>query len=169
MCSRDGARAKNATLDSVDSPLLPVDEKTRDGAMLLINRCILTLMTTVLAFGTYDKLHPGHRWFLAEAKKLGDRLVVVVARDKNVERIKGHLPAQPEQQRLAQVQAVPDVDEANLGYEDYAKRLQVITDANPQIICLGYDQAPGFQSPDPNIKVVRLEAFHPDIYKSSKL
>jgi FAD synthetase len=126
-------------------------------------------MKTVLAFGTYDKLHPGHRWFLSEAKKLGDRLVVVVARDANVERIKGKLPRDNEQIRLANVQAIPEVDEAKLGYEDYKKRLQVITDAQPQVICLGYDQAPGFQSPNPKIQVVRLGAFHPEVYKSSKL
>ncbi len=126
-------------------------------------------MKTVLAFGTYDKLHPGHRWFLHEAKKLGDRLVVIVARDINVMRIKGKMPRDNEQARLANVKEIPEVDEAKLGYADYQKRLQVITDVNPDIICLGYDQAPGFQSPDPTIEVIRLGAFHPEVYKSSKL
>lgn len=126
-------------------------------------------MTTVLVFGTYDKLHPGHRYFLAEAKKHGDRLVVVVARDKNVAVIKGKLPRDSEATRLANIQAVPEVTEARLGYEDYSKKEQIIEEIKPNIICLGYDQAPGFQSPNPAIAVVRLEAFHPEIYKSSKL
>ena len=136
---------------------------------ILSRGAIIWPMNTVLAFGTYDKLHPGHRWFLTEAKKLGDRLVVIVARDQNVLHYKGHLPTDNEQTRLANVQSLEVVDEARLGYEDRSKREQVITDTNPQIICLGYDQAPGFQSPDPNIKVVRLEAFHPEKYKSSLL
>ncbi len=126
-------------------------------------------MKTVLAFGTYDKLHPGHQFFLAEAKKYGDRLVVVVARDKNVELVKGKLPRDPEQLRLANVQAVAVVDSARLGYEDYSKKEQIISEIQPDVICLGYDQAPKFRSPDPNIEVIRLPAFHPELYKSSLL
>ncbi len=128
-----------------------------------------TNLTTVLAFGTYDKFHPGHQWFLTEAKKLGDRLVVVIGRDQNVLKLKGHLPSQNEQERLEIVQAFTAVDEARLGMEDYSKREQMIADINPQIICLGYDQAPGFKPSNPNIQVVRLASFHPEIYKSSKL
>lgn len=127
------------------------------------------LMITVLVFGTFDKLHPGHRWFLSEAKKYGDRLVVVVARDHNVDQVKGHRPTQSEAQRLEQIQAVPEVNEARLGLDDYAKKEEIIEEIKPNVICLGYDQAPHFQSPDPAIQVIRLEAFHPEIYKSSKL
>lgn len=126
-------------------------------------------MKTVLVFGTFDKLHPGHRWFLTAARQYGDRLVVVVARDHNVDKVKGHQPTQPEDQRLEQIQAIPEVAEARLGLEDYSKKEQIIKEIKPDVICLGYDQAPHFQSPDPAIQVVRLEAFHPEIYKSSKL
>lgn len=126
-------------------------------------------MTTVLAFGTYDKLHLGHKFFLTEAKKYGGRLVVIVARDRNVAKIKGKPPRNNEQTRLANVQALAMVDEAKLGLEDYSKKEQIIAEIKPDVICLGYDQAPHFQSPDPAIQVIRLEAFHPEIYKSSKL
>lgn len=137
--------------------------------MSIATAAIIPPMKTVLAFGTYDKLHPGHHFFLTEAKKLGDRLVVIVARDNNVLHYKNHLPQDNEQTRLANVQALDCVDEARLGYEDISKRLQVITDTNPDVICLGYDQAPGFKSPDPNIEVARLPAFQPETYKSSLL
>ena len=46
-------------------------------------------MVTVMAFGTFDVLHPGHHFYLEQARKLGDNLVVVVARDANVKKLKG--------------------------------------------------------------------------------
>ncbi|WP_290898688.1 adenylyltransferase/cytidyltransferase family protein, partial [Ferroglobus sp.] len=39
-------------------------------------------MRKVVATGTFDIIHPGHIRFLEEAKKLGDYLVVIVAREK---------------------------------------------------------------------------------------
>jgi cytidyltransferase-like protein len=42
----------------------------------------------VMTFGTFDVFHPGHRFYLAEARKLGDRLLVIVALDSTVEKIK---------------------------------------------------------------------------------
>lgn len=126
-------------------------------------------MKTVLVFGTFDKLHPGHEFFLHQAKSYGDKLVVVVARDHNVLKIKGKLPQDNEQTRLTQVRLVPEVNKARLGLEDYSKKETIIDEIKPDIICLGYDQAPSFQSPNSNIQVIRLPAFHPDIYKSSKL
>jgi len=91
-----------------------------------------------MAFGTFDILHPGHLYLFSEAKKFGDKLVVVVARDTTVLRIKHHAPLHKEEERLRLVQKVPGVDEAVLGDEhDYYKVLEQFT---PAIICLGYDQ-----------------------------
>ena len=39
-------------------------------------------MVRVMATGVFDILHLGHLYFLREARKLGDELVVVVATDK---------------------------------------------------------------------------------------
>ncbi len=126
-------------------------------------------MITVLAFGTFDKFHVGHQWFLQEAKKYGDRLVVVVARDHNVQLVKGRLPKYNEQDRLATVQGFSAVAEARLGLEDYSKKDTIIATVNPDIICLGYDQAPNFKASAANISVIRLPAYHPEKYKSSLL
>ncbi|HLC71304.1 MAG TPA: adenylyltransferase/cytidyltransferase family protein, partial [Candidatus Nanoarchaeia archaeon] len=38
-------------------------------------------MKTVMCFGTFDILHPGHLHYLQQAKKYGDYLMVVIARD----------------------------------------------------------------------------------------
>ncbi len=121
----------------------------------------------VLAFGTYDLFHPGHEYFLREAKQLGDCLVVIVARDTNVQKIKGRAPYDLEQDRLAHVVSFPFVDEAMLGYEDFAKHLQVLEDIEPDIICLGYDQQATL--PDGPWRVVRLDPYKSDQYKSSLL
>lgn len=122
-----------------------------------------------MVFGTFDKLHAGHQFFLEQASRHGDRLVVVVARDHNVHGLKGHWPHDNEQARLANITAVPAVTEARLGLEDYSKKEQVIVEIQPDVICLGYDQALGFRSPDPTIKMMRLPAYHPEKYKSSLL
>jgi cytidyltransferase-like protein len=42
----------------------------------------------VMTFGTFDVFHPGHRFYLTEARKLGNRLIVIVALDSTVEKIK---------------------------------------------------------------------------------
>lgn len=133
----------------------------------------------VLAEGTFDLLHYGHVYYLTNAKKLGgekSKLIVIVARDKTVERLKGRKPIIPEDQRRAIVEALKVVDEAILGYEemDMAK---VIEKVKPDIIALGYDK----EEMEKNLKryvgeknltieVVRLNRFEGgDISSSSKI
>lgn len=95
-------------------------------------------MKKVMAFGTFDILHPGHEHYLKEAKKLGDYLIVVVARDTTVLEVKGELPKNDEVERLEKIRLLPYVDEAVLG--DKEDKYKVIKENNPDIICLGYDQ-----------------------------
>lgn len=92
---------------------------------------------TVLATGVFDILHPGHLYYLTEAKKLGDRLVVVVARDETAMRLKRQ-PVVPEHLRLEMVCALKPVDEAVLGDRDDFYR--VVKAIRPDIIALGHDQ-----------------------------
>ena len=66
----------------------------------------------VLAFGTFDLLHEGHEFYLREAKKLGNKLAVIVARDLNVWRAKGYLPKQGEKERLRAVKKLKFVNRA---------------------------------------------------------
>ncbi|MEX1112134.1 MAG: adenylyltransferase/cytidyltransferase family protein [Candidatus Andersenbacteria bacterium] len=128
----------------------------------------------VLTFGSFDPLHVGHTWLFSQAKKHGDHLTVVVARDSAIRTIKQHEPYQGEPARLAAVQADPFVDEAVLGdaqQDSYTLLQQLPFD----VLVVGYDQRPS----DPEIKsllskvgkssvrLVRLPPHKPEQYKSS--
>lgn len=96
----------------------------------------------VLASGAFDLLHYGHVHYLKTAKKAGGenaKLVVIVARDKTVEKLKGAKPVFPEDQRRALVESLKVVDEAVLGYEDLDMP-RVIEKVKPDIVALGYDE-----------------------------
>jgi len=92
----------------------------------------------ILTAGTYDIIHTGHLKTLEEAKRRGDVLIVIVARDKTVEKIKGRRPIIPENQRRTIVQSLKPVDFAILGSEkDFLEPIEKI---NPDLIVLGRDQ-----------------------------
>ncbi len=123
---------------------------------------------TVLCCGTFDYLHPGHESFLKQAAALGDRLVVVVARDENVKRIKGQYPDHDEETRKANLEALSIADQVQLGYPG-ANLLKVVEDIAPDVIALGYDQGKpaGLQEHFPHCRLVVLDAHYPGRYKSS--
>ncbi len=130
----------------------------------------------VLATGTFDLLHYGHVYYLTEAKKTGGedaKLIVVVARDSTVERLKGNRPIIPENQRRAVIEALKVVDEAILGYEDMNME-RTIEKIKPDIIAVGYDQAEieerlrrYIADKKLPIKVVRIGRFSEDELNSS--
>ena len=130
----------------------------------------------VLASGVFDLLHLGHVKFLEEAKKAGGKdaeLLVIIARDSTVEKNKGRKPIMPENQRRALVESLKVVDEAVLGFEEFAIG-DVIERIKPDVIALGYDQADmekGVQEYVDkhrlNIKVIRIGKFEEDALDSS--
>jgi len=94
---------------------------------------------TVLVFGVFDLLHPGHTFFLDQAKGYGDRLVVVVCRDDRAEKTKGRRPVFSLEERLELVLALKAVDEAIPG--DPPGEWSAIIRCRPEVICLGFDQS----------------------------
>jgi FAD synthetase len=97
---------------------------------------------TVMVFGTFDLLHPGHLHYLSRARALGDRLIVVVGRDESVRRIKGRTPVLGERDRLLILKALRSVDAAVLGNRIIAREdaFRIIGKHRPDIIALGHDQ-----------------------------
>lgn len=130
----------------------------------------------VLAFGSFDPLHPGHLDFLRQAKALGGYLTVIVARDSSIRAIKKHEPVQGEQTRLTAVMRVSHVDEAQLGNEG-AQHYDLLGELDFDIVALGYDQEPTDdivrreldQRSKQRVQVIRLKPFQPHLYKSSYL
>ena len=90
-----------------------------------------------MVFGTFDVVHPGHLYFLRSAKRYG-KLIVVVARDVNVEKVKSKTPIHSEEKRCSNISKLSMVDEAVLGNPDDPYR--IIEEKKPDIICLGFDQ-----------------------------
>jgi len=95
------------------------------------------MVVRVMATGVFDLLHPGHVYFLVEAKKLGDELVVVVARDQTARRLKRE-PYVPEHIRREMVEALKPVDRAVLG--SATDIYETVLSERPNIIALGFDQ-----------------------------
>lgn len=98
----------------------------------------MTNMTKVLVFGAFDVLHPGHGHMLGEARGLGDVLVVCLATDATIMRLKGHKPRAPYEERkhaleLLGVDKVVPSDEMEGVYT-------VIRQEQPDVIAFGYDQ-----------------------------
>ena len=83
-------------------------------------------MAKVMLFGTFDILHKGHEFFLNEAKKLGDFLVVAVARDDTVRKVKKQQPLNDEKMRLGNLQKPGIADKVILGYS--GDKLRIIED-----------------------------------------
>ncbi len=92
----------------------------------------------VFTNGCFDLLHVGHVRYLAEAKKLGDYLVVGVNSDDSVKRLKG--PTRPIQNQLDRAEilkSLKSVDETLIFTEDTPENL--IKSVRPDILVKGGD------------------------------
>lgn len=128
----------------------------------------------IMVFGTFDMVHKGHVNFFKQARALADTpfLIVSIARDVNVARIKGETPSVPERLRRKNVSLVPLVNKAVLGGKH--KYFFHIKRQRPDVIALGYDQKEYVKELLRDIKiagmktkVVRLKAYKAKVYKSS--
>ncbi len=134
---------------------------------------ITPFMKTIMVFGTFDFLHLGHLDLFKQAKALGDKLIVVISRDSNVERIKGKAPFFTQGERQKLVAGLKPVDLAVLGHED--DFYTAIKQFKPDVIALGYDQTTlpeeaikaKLKSLGLKTKIVRLKPFSHSKHKSS--
>jgi len=100
------------------------------------------MVRTVLASGVFDLLHPGHVVYLSEAKRAGGksaRLIVVVARDSTVRKVRNREPVFNEEARRILVESLKPVDEAILGSEPFSFE-EIVRKVRPDVVAFGYDQ-----------------------------
>jgi len=133
----------------------------------------------IMVFGTFDGLHQGHINFLKQARNLSPNsfLIVSLARDRNVLRLKGSLPEKKEKERLALIKRSGLADKVVLG--GTKSHLPHILKENPHVIALGYDQKAYVknlmrdlktQKNNLNlIKITRLKPYKKKIYKNNLL
>jgi len=130
----------------------------------------------VMVFGTFDGLHKGHLHFFRQAKNLAPKikLIVSIARDKNVLKIKGRLPLKNERERMMTVKKSGLVDKVVLAGK--TNHIPHILKESPHIIALGYDQKRYVKNLKKDLKekgilveIVRLKPYQQNIYKSHLL
>ncbi|KKQ50931.1 MAG: FAD synthase [Parcubacteria group bacterium GW2011_GWD2_38_11] len=132
-------------------------------------------MRKVLVFGTFDIFHEGHWDFLKQARKYGEFLRVVVARDVTVLSVKGQQSRYSEQERVLAIKKSGLADEVVLG--SLNDRYEVVREYKPDVICLGYDQKQNIaelriklnESGLDRTKITKLKPYKPEKYKSSLL
>jgi FAD synthetase len=132
--------------------------------------------TRIMIFGTFDGLHRGHLNFFKQARNLSKAsfLIISIARDKNVLKIKGKYPRLDEHQRAKLVRKSNPADKVVLS--GIKNHLPHIVKVRPDIIALGYDQeayVPNLKK-DLNdkgipVKIVRLKPYKHKIYKNHLL
>ncbi|HIQ12928.1 MAG TPA: FAD synthase [Thermoprotei archaeon] len=122
-----------------------------------------------LVGGVFDILHIGHIHLLREAKDRVDVLIVVIATDDTVKKMKNREPLHTQEWRREVITSLRYVDAAIIG-DEKEFRIPLIK-VNPDVIILGYDQKipPGISGDDLKYReVVKLNLKIYDV-KTSKI
>lgn len=92
----------------------------------------------VFTNGCFDIIHAGHVGYLAEAKQLGDRLIVAINDDASVRRLKGAgRPINPVERRMAVLAGLEAVDWVVSFSEDTPENL--LKSLQPEVLVKGGD------------------------------
>ncbi len=129
-----------------------------------------TRTRNVMAFGTFDIFHPGHVYYLSEAETLGERLIIIIARDNRVTQLKWRTPQDDELTRLRNVAYAFPHAEVFLG--DEADIFAPLRLYQPDILVFWYDQrVPEEQIRElfPTLEIVRTGGYEIEKWKSSIL
>ena len=90
----------------------------------------------VFTNGCFDLIHPGHTRYLAEARKLGDALLVAVNSNRSVRELKGPgRPVFPENERAEILAALACVDYVTI-FDELTPR-EIIARMLPQVLVKG--------------------------------
>ena len=129
----------------------------------------------VVATGVFDIIHAGHAHFLNAAKQHGDELVVIVANDDTVRKMKGE-PILSAEMRSEVVSHIKPVDQTVIGRTGDMLDI-IVEELKPDVIALGYDQRlftcseleENLLSRGIKVKVVRLPEMEQDLAGSRKI
>lgn len=114
---------------------------TEDELKLAVEQARRRGEKVVMTNGIFDILHAGHVSYLANARKLGDRLIVAVNSDASTKRLKGETrPVNPQAQRMAVLAALGAVDWV-VGFEEDTPR-RLIAGVLPDLLVKGGDYQP---------------------------
>jgi cytidyltransferase-like protein len=97
---------------------------------------------TVAVSGYFNPLHVGHLEMIEQAKKLGDRLVVIVNNDYQV-KLKGSVPFLNQVDRMKIVSALKWVDEVFLSIDRDPSVCKSLAKVKPDIFAQGGDRRQG--------------------------
>jgi len=129
----------------------------------------------VVATGVFDIIHSGHAHFFNAAKEHGDELVVIVANDDTVRKMKGE-PILSADMRAEVVSHMKSVDRVVIGRTGDMLDI-IVEEIKPDVIALGYDQRlfttseleDKLSDRGLKVKVVRLPEMEQDLAGSRKI
>ena len=108
----------------------------------------------VFTGGVYDIIHPGHIHTLKNSKQEGDLLIVSIARDNRVIKIKGRKPINNEKMRTILVSAIRYEDFTVLGSK--GDIFGIVKKIKPNVITIGYDQTHQINELNKRVKINNL-------------
>lgn len=122
-----------------------------------------------MVFGVFDGLHEGHRHFIREASARCKELIVVVAPDAVVQKLKNRIPRETISARMKGIQNI-DPTLTVISGDDEEGAWSVLEKHHPDYIFLGYDQhALAGALRARGIPLTLLSPHKPDVHKSSIL
>ena len=127
-----------------------------------------------MVFGVFDRLHAGHLYFLGHVARQGE-VVVVVARDSSVRKLKDKEPKQREKERIVGVKKTGLIKKAILGDNELGS-YKIVKKIKPDVICLGYDQEAlekdlkrYLSESELKIKIIKIKSFKANKFHTSLL
>ncbi len=105
--------------------------------------------------GGMDPLHIGHIRHMKEAKKLGDKLIVILASDEDMMNKKGR-PFMPFQERKEILEAISCVDEVISKIDTDGTVTETLRRLKPHVFAKGGDRIPG-NMPQSELDVCKSE------------
>jgi cytidyltransferase-like protein len=132
-------------------------------------------MKNVLLFGTFDLLHEGHKYIFKQLNELGYNIIICLAQDEVVKRLKTKEPVNKFANRKKTLENTGLIKKVIKGDDKQGKFSTILT-VNPDVIAVGYDQnelqkaiEKWMTVNNKNIPIIKMQPFNPKIYKSSLL